>query len=65
MHQAADRVKLQFGHLQGIPEEPRCLAEHHKMTTIKARQKAYTILYSDEQNCWLHREMFNRGETVK
>ncbi|CAI8607432.1 unnamed protein product [Vicia faba] len=58
MHQAADRVKLQFGHLQGIPEEPRCLAEHHKMTTIKARQKAYTTLYSDEQNCWLHRELF-------
>ncbi|CAI8584643.1 unnamed protein product [Vicia faba] len=56
MHQA-DRVKLQFGHLQGIPEEARCLAEHHKMTTIKARQKAYTTLYSDEQNCWLHREL--------
>ncbi|CAI8586188.1 unnamed protein product [Vicia faba] len=57
MHQA-DRVKLQFGHLQGIPEEARCLAEHHKMTTLKARRHAYTTLYSDEQNCWLHRELF-------
>ncbi|CAI8604304.1 unnamed protein product [Vicia faba] len=53
MHQA-DMVKLQFGHLQGILEEARCLDEHPKMTTIKARQKAYTTLYSDEQNCkWL------------
>ena len=67
MHQT-DRVKPQFGLLQGIPDEPRCLKEHHKMTTIKSRGYAYTELNSTEKYIWDHRELYtlegDEGETT-
>ncbi|XP_058733592.1 serine/threonine-protein phosphatase 7 long form homolog [Vicia villosa] len=48
MHQS-DRVKLQFGYLQNIPDTPVCLKEHHKMNTNKSRKTPWTELYRHEQ----------------
>ncbi|XP_058774766.1 serine/threonine-protein phosphatase 7 long form homolog [Vicia villosa] len=49
MHHA-DRVRLQFGFTQDIPQPPRCLEDHHAITKKDVRDAAYTVLNIHENN---------------
>ncbi|XP_058725543.1 uncharacterized protein LOC131596823 [Vicia villosa] len=57
MHQS-DRVRLQFGYVQNIPDPPQCLKEHHRMHTNKSKKIAWTELFHEEQQCWTDRESY-------
>ena len=54
MHQS-DRVKLQFGYYQDIPNPPKCLQEEHTMTMQESWNYSYTTLNRNEQQLWENR----------
>lgn len=54
MHQS-DRVKLQFGYYQDIPNPPKCLQEEHTMTMQESWDYSYTMLNRNEQQLWENR----------